>query len=176
MIDVYKDPQKSVSWWNYLTYVSFFPQIICGPISRYDEINDYLDAKIGKQDIKEGLYTIIKGLFYKAVIADRLSEYTSTVFGSYSNYNYLALCMAVFFFSIELYCDFAGYSYIVIGICRLMGIRITDNFRNPYFAVSVKDFWSRWHISLTRWLKDYIYIPLGGNKKGKAGTLHHAFR
>lgn len=171
LVDAYKKridkKNRYIKVADYLTYVSFFPQIICGPISRYDEICDFLDKTPEEEDIKDGIYHIIRGLFYKIVIADRISVYTLRVFGNYQIHNSLALWMAAFLFSIELYADFAGYSYIVVGLCRFYGIRIAENFNLPYFSANVREFWTRWHISLSLWLKDYVYIPLGGNRKGE---------
>lgn len=171
LADAYKkkisDRKDTVNVTDYLAYISFFPQIISGPISRYNDLCANLDSNPNIEDIKDGIYHILRGLFYKIVIADRISVYTARVFGNYHSYNSLALWMAAFFFSIELYADFAGYSYIVVGLCRFYGIRIAENFNLPYFSVNIKDFWTRWHISLSSWLKDYVYIPLGGNRKGE---------
>ena len=166
MVDMYRGEIGDCSPVKYLTYITIFPQIICGPISRYKEIDDYYDVTVTYEDISDGIYLVLKGLFYKAVIADRLSVYTATVFGDYGQYGALTLWTAVFFNAIELYCDFAGYSFIVIGICRFLGFRVDDNFRNPYFSRNIREFWNRWHISFSKWTRDYIYIPLGGNRKG----------
>lgn len=168
MVDMYRGEIGDYSPVKYITYITLFPQIICGPISRHKEIDDYYDAVIAYEDIRDGVYLILKGLFYKAVIADRLSVYSDTVFGNYGQYSALTLWVAVFFNAIELYCDFAGYSFIVIGLCRFFGFHIDDNFRNPYFSKNIREFWNRWHISFSKWTRDYIYIPLGGNRKGNA--------
>lgn len=167
MIDSYRSLYRDHNKAELLLYVTFFPQIICGPISRAGEIVDQLDGEVSVEDVKIGLYLVLRGLFYKTVIADRLSFYTDSVFTSYGSHAFLALWMAALFYSIELYCDFAGYSYIVIGICRMMGLQIAENFKSPYFSASIREFWTRWHISLSSWLKDYIYIPLGGGRKGE---------
>lgn len=171
LVDAYNGRMESgghsVALPEYLAYIAFFPQIISGPISRYNDICERFDNNLNSDDINDGIYHIIRGLFYKLVIADRLAVYTGRVFPDYHSYNSIALWMAMFFFAIELYCDFAGYSYIVVGLCRFFGIRIEENFNLPYFSANIREFWTRWHISLSTWLKDYIYIPLGGNRKGE---------
>ena len=146
-------------------YITFFPQITCGPISHSKEITTWFHT-LSKPDntmLSSGFYLILSGLFKKMVIADRLSGYVNTIFSSPDSYPSLALWMAAFFYSIQLYCDFAGYSEIAIGLGNLMGIPCAVNFDKPYFSYNVKEFWRRWHISLSSWLRDYIYIPLGGN-------------
>lgn len=158
-----------VSFVNYAVYVSFFPQIICGPISRSEEIIPQLNhlEKPSKDQLCNGFMLILSGLFKKLVIADRISPYVNTVFSTPpSAQPALALWICAFLYSIQLYCDFAGYSELVIGICKLLGIDCTSNFNLPYLSKSIKEFWSRWHISLSSWLRDYVYIPLGGNQMG----------
>lgn len=154
---------------NYTIYVSFFPQIICGPISRSEEVTKELEhlQSPSNELVSNGFLLILSGLLKKLVIADRLSSYVDIVFASPSSYPGLALWMSAFFYTIQLYCDFAGYSEIAIGVGNLLGIPCKPNFNLPYFSYSIKDFWNRWHISLSSWLKDYIYIPLGGNRKGR---------
>lgn len=169
LADIYKNKYSAHdSLINYSIYISFFPQIICGPISRFDEINKDLNhiALPSYHLIHQGCMFILSGLFKKLVIADRLSGYVTVVFSNYVTYPAIALWMAAFFFAIQIYCDFAGYSEIVIGISNLFGIECNLNFNRPYFSYSIKDFWRKWHISLSSWLRDYIYIPLGGNRKG----------
>lgn len=153
---------------NYTVYISFFPQIICGPISRSEEITKQLDCLQAPSNelVSNGILLILSGLFKKLVIADRLSSYVDAVFASPSSYPCLALWMSAFFYTIQLYCDFAGYSEIAIGVGNLLGLPCKPNFNLPYFSRNIKDFWGRWHISLSSFLKDYIYIPLGGNRKG----------
>lgn len=168
LVDVYKKKLSRNSFIDYSIYISFFPQIICGPISRYDELSKNLNdlAKPSPHLLTQGCYFILSGLFKKLVIADRLSGYVNIIFSNHSNYPALALWMAAFFFTIQIYCDFAGYSEIAIGISNLFGLECRLNFDKPYFSYSIKDFWRKWHISLSSWLRDYIYIPLGGNRKG----------
>ena len=112
------------------------------------------------------------GFFKKLVLADGLSIYVSQVYGNLSSYTGFSLMLATFFYAIQLYCDFSGYTDIALGSAGILGIRLSPNFRSPYFASSIKDFWGRWHMSLSSWLRDYIYIPLGGNRVGR---IRHAF-
>lgn len=154
----------------YLTYVLFFPQILSGPIERSEGFLEQLHRGLyyDSELFAEGIQRIILGLFKKMVIANRLSGYVDTVFASPGEYPGLAAVMAAFFYSFQLYCDFSGYSDIAVGMGNLMGIRSRQNFRCPYFARNIRDFWSRWHISLSGWLRDYVYIPLGGSRVSKA--------
>ena len=150
----------------YLTYALFFPQIVSGPIERpknfLAQIHQGLSYDAGL--FAEGLQRIVLGLFKKMVIANRLSAYVDTVFGAPQEYPGLACVMAAFFYSFQIYCDFSGYSDIAIGMGNLLGLKCGKNFDCPYFSRGIKEFWSRWHISLSSWLRDYIYIPLGGNR------------
>lgn len=167
--DIYLQKRNAEpSFINYCIYVSFFPQIICGPITRSEDITENLDylSPPTPQMLTQGYLFIMSGLFKKLVIADRLNPYVNAIFSYPSSYPALALWMAAFFFTIQIYCDFAGYSEIAIGISNLLGLECTPNFNLPYFSYSIKDFWRRWHISLSSWLRDYVYIPLGGNQKG----------
>lgn len=169
LADVYRDKcLVSNSLVDYSIYISFFPQIICGPIARFNEFNNYQNhlAQPSQKFFNQGCYLILSGLFKKLVIADRLSSYVTTIFSNYTAYPPLALWLAAFFFTVQIYCDFSGYSEIAIGITNLFGIECRFNFNKPYFAYSINDFWKKWHISLSSWLQDYIYIPLGGNRKG----------
>lgn len=169
MIDIYFEKRTAeISLLNYSIYVSFFPQIICGPISRSADITKQLEHfhSPSLQILEQGYILILSGLFKKLVIADRLNPYVNTIFSDSSSYPALALWMAAFFYTIQIYCDFSGYSELAIGIGNLLGINCKPNFNLPYFSYSIQDFWRRWHISLSSWLRDYIYIPLGGNRKG----------
>ena len=170
LVDIYKgkiDAEKHFGY--YALYVSFFPQILCGPIERADHFIPQLKygCKFEDKLAAEGLERIIIGLFKKIAIADRLALYVGTVFDAPTAYPGLASIMAVVFYTIQIYCDFSGYSDMAIGMAQMLGIRTRENFNYPYFSRSIKEFWSRWHISLSSWLRDYIYIPLGGNRKGK---------
>ncbi len=169
LVDIYaKKSKPENSFINYAIYISFFPQIICGPIIRSKEITSTLKSNLlfKGQLVQSGLLLILSGLFKKIVVADRLNTYVNAIFSNPTAYPSLALWMAAFFYTIQIYCDFAGYSEIVLGIGNLFGFECTANFNLPYFSYSISDFWKRWHISLSSWLKDYIYIPLGGSRKG----------
>lgn len=154
------------SFINYSIYICFFPQIISGPISSSDEILDSLSHLGHPTDINQynGMSLITLGLFKKIVIADRISSYTNQIFSSPETYPSIALILSSLLYSVQLYCDFSGYSEISIGISQLMGINCSPNFNLPYFSYSIQDFWRNWHISLSSWLRKYIYIPLGGSK------------
>ena len=170
LVDISKgkiDAEKHFGY--YALYISFFPQILCGPIERAEHFLPQLKygCKFEEKLAAEGLERIVIGLFKKLVIADRLALYVSSVFDAPMNYPGLASIMALGFYSIQIYCDFSGYSDLAIGMAQMLGIRTKENFAYPYFSRSIKEFWTRWHISLSSWLKDYIYIPLGGNRKGK---------
>lgn len=170
LVDIYKGKIGAEKHFGYYAlYVSFFPQIMCGPIERADHFIPQLKygCKFDDQLAAEGLERIIIGLFKKLAIADRLSLYVGTVFDAPTAYPGLASIMAAAFYTVQIYCDFSGYSDMAIGMAQMLGIRTRENFKYPYFSRSIKEFWARWHISLSSWLKDYIYIPLGGNRKGK---------
>ena len=167
LLDVYHG--KTVAEKNiidYILFVSFFPQIASGPISKADELLPQIkrphtfDFEQGKQ----GLKFLLWGMFLKVVIADRLGIYVDAVFPNYVHYDSLACIVAIVFYSIQIYADFAGYSFMAIGIAGTLGFSLINNFNRPYFAQSVSEFWRRWHISLTRWLTENVYIPLGGNR------------
>lgn len=169
IIDCYRGdvkPERNI--FKYALFVSFFPLILAGPIERAKNLLPQFDKDIefNPDMAKEGLFLMLYGYFLKMVITSRVSILTSSVFSDYANKSGSALLIALLFYTFEIYCDFAGYSSIAIGMCRVMGIDIIRNFRQPYLAVSVADFWRRWHISLSSWFKDYVYIPLGGNRKG----------
>lgn len=173
--DVYLGKIECIKFADYVAYISLFPQIVSGPISRYDEIEPYFGEKVSFLELRQAGHRILKGIFYKFVIANRLSAYNNTVLTGYKNYPSIALIMTVFFYGIELYADFCGYSEIAIGICKLYGFSVRDNFKQPYFSMNIKEFWKRWHISLSSWLRDYIYIPMGGNRKGKIRQKFNVF-
>jgi D-alanyl-lipoteichoic acid acyltransferase DltB (MBOAT superfamily) len=154
---------------NYALFVTFFPQLVAGPIERTGNLLPQfkVNHSFDYDRITSGLRLAAWGMFKKVVIADRIAVYVNGVYGNPSVYPATALLLATFFFTIQIYCDFSGYSDIAIGCARVMGFNLMTNFKKPYFARSITDFWRRWHISLTTWLKDYIYIPLGGNRKGE---------
>jgi D-alanyl-lipoteichoic acid acyltransferase DltB (MBOAT superfamily) len=149
-----------------MIFISFFPQIASGPISKASELFPQIKQfhPFNFKQAVEGLKLLLWGMFLKVVIADRLGLYVDTVYNSYEHQSGITCLIASIFYSIQIYGDFAGYSFMAIGISKTLGFNLINNFKRPYFAISVTDFWKRWHISLSRWLKDYIYIPIGGNK------------
>lgn len=171
MLDVYHGRVKAEkSLLDYVLFVSFFPQVTSGPISTAEELMPQIKAthKFDYNLGKQGLKWLLWGMFIKLVVADRLGMFVDTVYGNYIHYNGTACFAASIFYTIQIYCDFAGYSLMAIGIAATLGFNLINNFKRPYFAVSITDFWKRWHISLTRWLTRQVYIPLGGNRCSKA--------
>ena len=150
-------------------YTSFFPQILSGPIERPGSMLSQLRSPRYEGELfNRGVQRIILGLFKKMVIANRLAVYVDQIFADPAGYPALAAWMAAFFYSIQIYCDFSGYSDLALGMSDCMGIRCRENFSRPYFSAGIREFWSRWHISLSSWLKDYVYIPLGGSRCSRA--------
>lgn len=147
-------------------YVSFFPQLVAGPIERPDRLLPQFREKFtfDVPRVVEGLKMMAWGFFMKLVIADRLAPLVNQVYNHPDKYEGLTIMMATFFFSFQIFCDFAGYSIIARGAAKVMGYDLMENFRRPYFARSIREFWQRWHISLSTWFRDYVYIPLGGNR------------
>lgn len=167
LIDIYREDYKSEKdFFKFTTFMSFFPQIIAGPIERGNLMLPQLftPKKLKADNLSMGIKVMIWGYFKKIVIADRLSVLVSTVYSSPREYEGLALLFATLCFTIQIYCDFSGYSDIARGCAKAMGIDLINNFDRPYFATSIRDFWRRWHISLSTWFRDYLYIPLGGNR------------
>jgi alginate O-acetyltransferase complex protein AlgI len=165
--EVYKGNQKVERHFGiYALYVMFYPQLVAGPIERPQNILHQFHEKQewDYERFKSGILLIFWGLFKKIVIADRLALIVDSVYNNPDNYTTPSIIIAIIFFSIQIYCDFSGYSDIAIGTARVMGFKLMDNFRTPYFSKSIGEFWKRWHISLSSWFKDYLYIPLGGNK------------
>ena len=168
IIDLNKNKIKPYSFIDLLFYVSFFPQIIAGPIVRVKNFfKNYQDTIIFKKKrIKKSLILILWGFFLKIAVADNLALYSDKIFNNLENFNSASILVATFFYSFQIYTDFFAYSLIAIGICKFVNIDIPSNFNTPYFSTSIVDFWHRWHISLSTFLRDYLYIPLGGNKRG----------
>ena len=170
LIDIYTGKRKKeTSFVGYSVYIAFFPHLLSGPIVRSEGMLEQLSSglRYDSELFSQGCILIISGLFKKAVIADRLGDYVNQVFSRPSSYPALALWMGAVFYTVQLYCDFAGYSEIAVGSTRLFGIKCESNFVRPYLAQNMQDFWRRWHVSLSSWLRDYIYIPLGGNRVGR---------
>jgi len=174
-IDVYRGDIKAEKHFGYYaTFVSFFPQLVAGPIERPDNLLPQLrkEKEFDYNKAVYGLKLMTVGFFKKIVVADNLAYYVDMVYNDLSYYQGFALVLAAFFFTIQIYCDFSGYSDIAKGSAKLLNIDLMDNFKTPYFSTTIKEFWSRWHISLSSWFKDYVYIPLGGNRCSK---LRHYF-
>jgi len=177
-IDVYKrTTQPAPTLFEYAVYVSFFPQLLAGPIERPGHLLGQVihpRSRIDDKIFLEGLYFIIRGLFLKIVIADNLGLIANSIFvlpaNELSGWEVLA---GTYAFAFQIYGDFCGYSTIAQGIARWLGFDLMDNFKQPYFATSPRDFWRRWHISLSSWLRDYLFIPLGGNRSGTACTCRN---
>lgn len=174
LVDVYRDRMDRFDFLSYMTFVSFFPQLIAGPIVQYKEVYPQLNnpslKRFNKLDLAAGITVFSIGLFKKVVIADALALRATPVFAmaeSGEPLGFFAAWAGAFSFSLQLYFDFSGYSDMAIGLARMFGLRLPVNFYSPYRAVSIIDFWRRWHITLSRFLRDYLYIPLGGNRKGQ---------
>lgn len=173
MLDVYHGRLKAEkNLLDYVLFVSFFPQVTSGPISTAEDLMPQIKAAhtFDYEQGKQGLKQLLWGMFIKVVIADRLGLFVDTVYDNYIHYSGATCFVASVFYTLQIYCDFAGYSLMAIGIARTLGFNLIDNFRRPYLAVSVTDFWKRWHISLTRWLTRQVYIPLGGSRCSKPRT------
>lgn len=173
MGDIYKGKYHAEqNYLKVLLFLSFFPTVMSGPIKRYDAFSEAISKDIILDESK--VYTCLEkmlwGAFKKTVIADRIGALIAPVMDCVHAYDGFAIFLAAAGYTIELYCDFSGYSDMAIGIAGLFGIEIPNNFNHPYFSGSIKEFWDKWHISLSSWLADYIYIPLGGNRKGKLRT------
>lgn len=150
-------------------YVMFYPQLVAGPIERPQHLLPQFRTQhfFEYRRVTDGLKLMAWGLFKKVVIADKLAVIVNPIYDSPQNYNAGALIVATVFFAYQIYCDFSGYSDIAIGSAQVMGFKLMNNFKNPYGATSISEFWKRWHISLSTWFRDYLYIPLGGNRVGK---------
>ncbi len=167
-IEVYRGNQKAEKRFGiYALYVMFYPQLVAGPIERPQNLLQQLKVhhKFEWHRVKAGLMLMAWGLF-KKVVADRLAIFVDYAYHNPAEKSGLTLLLATFFYYFQIYCDFSGYCYIAIGASKVMGFKLMDNFNRPYLASSISDFWRRWHISLSSWFKDYLYIPLGGSKKG----------
>ena len=169
VIEVYYGRQKAEkNFLTYATYVMFFPQLVAGPIERPQNLlhQFYENHSFDYDRVASGLRRMAWGFFKKLVIADRLALYVNDVYAAPQNFTGLQLTLATVFFAYQIYCDFSGYSDIAIGSARVLGFKLMENFNKPYYSLSVAEFWKRWHISLSTWFRDYVYIPLGGNRVG----------
>lgn len=169
-MDVYREelpPEKN--FLKYALFVSFFPQLVAGPIERSKNLVTQISEEhhFDYERMVHGLGLMLWGFFLKVVVADRLAVVVNEVFNQFPKYQGLYVVVAAIFFGFQIYCDFGSYSNIAIGAAEVMGFSLMQNFKQPYLATNVADFWRRWHISLTGWFRDYLYIPLGGNRKGE---------
>ena len=170
LVDIYRqkiEPQNNLL--RYALYVSFFPQIVQGPIPRYEKLGTqlYTGHRFEERTFMKGVHLIIWGFFLKLMIADKAAVIVNAIYGNFRDYKGFYVLIAGILYSIQLYTDFQACVCIAKGAAGLFGIELEDNFRYPYASTSIKEFWQRWHISLSSWLRDYIYIPLGGNRKGR---------
>jgi len=178
VIDIYKDRIKPErNFVDYSLFVSFFPLLVAGPIERATHLLPQLLKKREFDYTKavDGLRQILWGLFKKIVIADNCAEYANTIFNNSADYSGSTLVLGALFFTFQIYGDFSGYSDIALGTARLFGIELLRNFAFPYFSRDIAEFWRRWHISLSSWFKDYLYIPLGGSKGGMWMKIRNTF-
>jgi D-alanyl-lipoteichoic acid acyltransferase DltB (MBOAT superfamily) len=169
-VDVYRgEIYAEKNFFRYALYVSFFPQLVAGPIERSKNLLKQLAVPkpFEFERAREGIFLMLWGYFLKLVLADRIAIVVNTVYNHYTEYQGWYFIVATVLFAFQIYCDFAGYSTIAIGAAKILGVNLMENFDAPYTAQSVAEFWRRWHISLTSWFRDYLYIPLGGSRKGK---------
>lgn len=172
-VDVYRgEVESEKNFFRYALFVSFFPQLVAGPIERsknlLKQVGSMEKIKLWNYErIAKGSVLMLWGYFQKMVIADRAAILVDHVYDTYWMYGSIELILASILFAVQIYCDFASYSLIAIGSARIMGFHLMENFNTPYFSCSIKDFWRRWHISLSTWFRDYLYIPLGGSRCGK---------
>lgn len=177
-IDIYRKHLKPTKdWLAFFTFVAFFPQLVAGPIERASHLlpQFFRTYKFNYNQVKSGLLLMAFGLFKKMVIADRVAILVNQVYNNPSEYQGVDIIVATIFFAFQIYCDFSGYSDIAIGAARTMGFDLMKNFDSPYLSKSITEFWRRWHISLSTWFRDYVYIPLGGSRKGKYKTYANLF-
>lgn len=178
VFDIYRQEQKPVkSWIDYAVFVSFFPLLVAGPIERASHLLPQVQKRrvFNYNQAVEGCRLIIWGLFKKVVVADTIAGSVDIVFNNYHDYNGLTLLIGAIAFSFQIYGDFSGYSDIALGTAKLFGFELLSNFKFPYFSRDIAEFWRRWHISLSSWFRDYLYIPLGGSKQGKTKAIFNTF-
>ena len=177
-IDIYrKRLQPTRDFISFASFVSFFPQLVAGPIERASNLLPQILKKreLDFIQVSQGLRLILWGMFKKVVIADSLAPIVDDIFFNYQNLSGGTLWLGAIYFAFQIYCDFSGYSDIAIGSAKLFGFELISNFKFPYFSRNIGEFWRRWHISLSSWFRDYLYIPLGGSKKGKWKSIRNIF-
>ena len=177
-IEVYRGTQKAERHFpTYALYVMFYPQLVAGPIERPQNILPQLKqfSPYNRLNVREGISRMIWGYFKKVVIADRLALAVDEIFANSADMSSTALIIGAILYSFQIYCDFSGYADIGIGAAKIMNIKLMENFRQPYLSTNIAEFWKRWHISLSSWFRDYVYIPLGGNRKGEGRRKLNVF-
>lgn len=177
-VEVYRQNIKAErNFGRFALFVSFFPQLVAGPINRPQILMPQLRAlqPLQAENFVKGGRQILWGLFKKIVVADRLAFFVNIVYNNPDSYHGMAIFLATLFFAFQIYCDFSGYSDIAIGVAKTMGVDLVKNFDKPYYSKSIKEFWSKWHISLSTWFRDYLYIPLGGNRVGLSKWIFNLF-
>jgi D-alanyl-lipoteichoic acid acyltransferase DltB (MBOAT superfamily) len=173
IVDTYRGDFEPVTFGRFAAYLSFFPHLVAGPIVRPGELIPQMETRRDPRrvDTSRAFYLIATGLFKKVVIANYLATHiTDQVFAVPGNHSSAEILVAVYAYAVQIYADFSGYTDMAIGLALLLGFRFPQNFDSPYAAISLRDFWRRWHMTLSRWLRDYLYIPLGGNRKGRVRT------
>jgi hypothetical protein len=178
VFDIYRNKQKPVAnFVDYAVFVSFFPLLVAGPIERANHLLPQVQKRrlFNYPQAVEGCRLILWGMFKKVVIADSIALTVNDIFENYTNFNGATLVVGAIAFSIQIYGDFSGYSDIAIGSAKLFGFELLSNFKFPYFSRDIAEFWRRWHVSLSSWFRDYLYIPLGGSKKGKLVAIRNTF-
>lgn len=163
-IDVYRRRTEVVSTFDHLRFVAFFPVLLAGPIERHEHLLEQLrrPRRVTAEHVYRGVILILWGLFKKVVVADNLAPYVDAVYGNLAAHSGASVALATYLFAFQIYCDFSGYSDMAVGIARLMGVELVFNFQAPYLARDIQEFWRRWHVSLSTWLRDYVFLPLGG--------------
>ena len=172
-IDVYRKQIRPIrSFPEFALFVSFFPQLVAGPIVRAPEFIPQIDCRsqASESDFRRGIGLLLWGMVKKVYVADVMATFVNDAYANPSRFSGLGLAFATYAFTVQIYCDFSGYSYMAIGSALLFGIHLPENFQSPYLSTSIREFWQRWHMTLSRWLRDYLYIPLGGNRGGRART------
>jgi alginate O-acetyltransferase complex protein AlgI len=178
IIDIYKrELRPAQSFLDYAFYMTFFPHLVAGPIvrARFFLPQVRTDVLVNESNTWKGMFLIGRGLVKKAIIADYLAQYNDLVFSNPAGYSGLEVLLGIYGYTMQIYCDFSGYSDMAIGIARILGYNLGENFNNPYRSLSLSEFWRRWHISLSGWMRDYIYIPLGGSKHGRLRKYMNLF-
>lgn len=178
VFDIYRGEQKPIkNFVDYAVFVSFFPLLVAGPIERANHLLPQVQRRrtFNYQQALEGCRLMLWGLFKKVVIADSIAVTVDSIFGNYEHFNAFGLIMGAIAFAFQIYCDFSGYSDIALGTAKLFGFELLSNFKFPYFSRSLAEFWRRWHISLSSWFRDYLYIPLGGSREGKYKAIRNTF-